>query len=231
MLRRAGLLALAFAWTAEASSNLCVYNGKELTFGMSSEHFTGEYTCKDSETNKTVLAQNWVDGQPDGPYAKYDFQTGKMEERGTYRRGKLNGVQRRYQKGVLQFEWAYAEDKTVGVQKEFTDGALTRVYVVDANGTMSAEISLNKKGQPMNLHCGAAPIGKDDRAWCGLDGTQSTVTLYDEAGHVTATEQYRWGKLDGVSKRFNVTTGQPYEEERYSKGELELKPDKGPSKL
>jgi len=124
--------------------------------------------------------------------------------------------------GVIQQEYAYSNGELQGVQKSYDDGLVSRVYLmVPGNKRPVVQFQLNKKGQPTSLECGDRSISKQDAEWCGMNGKQSTVSLYDEKGSVRSTEQYLWGKLHGLSRKFNVSTGAVREEEKYDHGKLQ----------
>src|SRR4051812_39308858 len=94
---------------AAASGNLIYYNGKKFDdrYGKP-EHFTGEYSMRDMDTGKPTLVESWIDGVPDGAFTKYDARTGKVEETGSHRGGKLAGTLKRYDAQGEQFlEYTY----------------------------------------------------------------------------------------------------------------------------
>lgn len=202
---------------AFASSNVCLYNGKKHDdrYGKI-QNFTGEMTCTDSETKKLVLRERWVNGQRDGAYTKFASTTGKVEESGSYRRGKLHGVLKRYNDSGQYLESSYEDGQPVGVQKELRGGVVSRLFL--AGSEPMVEIYFNTKGQLTDVHCGAQFIGKDDFEWCGHNGKQSTVKLFDDKGRLSATKQYLWGKEHGASKQFNVKTGEVIRESKYVQG-------------
>ena len=204
---------------ARASRNDCFYNGVALDDRVGPpKDFTGEYTCKDSDTGKVVLRQHQLGGKPDGDYTKYDFKTGEVEETGHYREGKLDGQVRRFKSGVVYIELNYVGGKHQGVQRDFKDGKVSRVYLVTPDGRPDTSYQLNKQGQLTSLSCRTRPIGDKDAGWCGFNGKQSTVTLYDEQGRVRATEQYVGGKEHGLFKKLNVATGAVMEESHWENG-------------
>jgi len=133
---------------ARASRNDCFYNGVALDDRVGPpKDFTGEYTCKDSDTGKVVLRQHQLGGKPDGDYTKYDFKTGEVEETGHYREGKLDGQVRRFKSGVVYIELNYVGGKHQGVQRDFKDGKVSRVYLVTPDGRPDTSYQLNKQGQ------------------------------------------------------------------------------------
>ncbi len=201
------------------SANNCFYDGQnrddrkgELT------HFTGEFTCKDSDTGVLVLRERHKDGKKDGAYATYDFKTGAIEEEGFYRNDKYQGVRKVYHQGKISEEYAYADGELLGVQKSYDEGKLTRVYLMSGESTPDTELMFNKNGQLTSLKCGASQISVKDATWCGRAGQLSTVSLYSDNGKLVQTEQYLWGKLHGLSRRFSVETGKVRLEERYENG-------------
>lgn len=204
---------------AQASSgNICFYNDKKDDHTDDGKDFTGVYSCKDMETGKPTLSEHRVRGLRDGAFTKYDPRTGAVEESGTYRADKMDGLFRRYRDGVLQQEWIYAAGKREGVQKEFKNGVLSRMYLMDDQGHVDTSVHLNKTGQPTSIECKTRPIGKQDAVWCGFDGHQSSVTLFDEQGRKRAEEQYLAGKRHGLFRRYNVATGAMIEEKSYESG-------------
>jgi antitoxin component YwqK of YwqJK toxin-antitoxin module len=130
----------------------------------------------------------------------------------------LDGLSRRYRDGVLVGEYTYVGGKRRGLQKSFKDNVLTRIYVADDNERPDGELGFNKNGQLSAITCGTRPIGKQDAAWCGFDGKQSTVVLFDEQGRKRAERQFLGGKEHGVSRTFNVVTGAVLSERRYEGG-------------
>jgi antitoxin component YwqK of YwqJK toxin-antitoxin module len=218
MLRLSSLTTmLAFFVPLVAHADVIFYNGKKFDdrYGEP-QHFTGEKSYRDN--GQVRSREQWVDGVLDGPFAHYDFD-GKLDETGTNRRGKRQGLFRRYQRGKLQMEMVYADGELQGVQKDYRDGVLERVYlVVPPRGMVDTELYFNKQGQLTGLHCGKTPIGKQDAAWCGMDGKQSNVTLYSDNGKKSATAQYLWGKPHGTFQKFNVVTGAMMHEEKYDHG-------------
>ena len=172
--------------------------------------------------NKVTSRYEMVHGEKEGPYVHFD-SGGKPDEVGTYRHGKVDGVRRRYRDGVLEAEQSYVEGNLVGVQKEYRDGVLSRVYLTEVEGRRAttrvlADMQFNKEGQLTQLRCGQKPIGKRDAEWCGLNGKQSTVTLYTAEGAASRSEQYLWGKQHGTARKFNVRTGKVMQEEQYKDG-------------
>src|SRR6185312_12642730 len=105
-----------------------------------------------------------------------------------------------------------------GVQKQFEGGKLQRLYVIDDAGKLGNEITFNAQGQLVSLGCHDRPIEERDRVWCGLNGKQSTVTLYDAEGRKSEVRQYLDGKEHGLSQRFHVRTGKLVREVRYEHG-------------
>jgi hypothetical protein len=77
----ASMLALAMARAALASSNICYYGDKRFDDRYSPPtEFSGEYSCKDSESGRVVVREHRVRGVRNGPYVKYDARTGQIEE-------------------------------------------------------------------------------------------------------------------------------------------------------
>jgi len=212
------LAAFVAALPAAAWGNSCAYNGKPYDDRYPRpENFSGDYTCK-TTTGKIVLREQYVNGLKDGPAIKYISASGEIDETHEYRRGKLHGVLRRYKNGKPYVEFAYVDGKQAGVQKRLEDGVVRRVYFVDDKGRVEGDMSFNKQGQLTTIKCSKRPIGKQDAGWCGLDGKQSTVTLYTEDGKLRATEQYLWGLAHGAFKKFNVA-GTVAQEQQYAKGQ------------
>jgi antitoxin component YwqK of YwqJK toxin-antitoxin module len=208
-----------FAATAAAGKNVCSYNGKEYDDRYPPpKDFTGEYTCKNSDSGKIVLREHHVRGRQDGDYTQYYDRTGEIVESGRYRDGKLDGPMRSYRDGVAYQERNWVRGKLQGVQKEFVKGKLSRLYLVDDNGGRGNGIRFNAKGQPTSLECGSSPIGRQDSDWCGLTGKQSIVTLYDDQGRKCQTVQYLAGKAHGVWKTFKPGTDVLLSETRYENG-------------
>jgi antitoxin component YwqK of YwqJK toxin-antitoxin module len=213
------LLVVAASSAAHAAGNICFYNGEKLDGRYPApKDFTGEYSCKDMDSGKVTLREHHVRGLRDGAFSKYESRSGVLEESGSYRADKLEGVFRRYHDGALQDEWIYAAGKRKGVQKEFTGGAVARIYLIGDDGRVDTSIHLNKSGQPTSIECKTRPIGKQDAVWCGFEGHQSSVTLYDDQGHKRAEEQYLAGKRHGLFRRYNVATGAVMEERSYENG-------------
>jgi antitoxin component YwqK of YwqJK toxin-antitoxin module len=214
-----GAVALGMTGVARASGNVCFYNGQKHDdrYGKPTD-FTGEYTCKDMDTGKLSLREHHVRGLRTGQYTKYDPRSGQVEETGGYRDDKLDGPLRRYRNGVIYLEYVYARGKLQGLQKHFEDGVLSRIYLIDAQGKVDTQLHFNKKKQLTGIDCKTQPIGKDDAVWCGFNGKQSTVTLYDGQGRQRATEQYLAGREHGVFRRFNVATGALISEAHYENG-------------
>jgi antitoxin component YwqK of YwqJK toxin-antitoxin module len=215
-------LVVTTARPQDAHADTCLYNGKthDDRYGEL-QHFTGEYSCRDSDTKNVTLREHHVDGVQEGEYSRYNARTGQLEEVGTYRHGKRHGVIRRYHNGVQTDELAYVDGEVSGVQKGFREGVLQRVYSIEPDrrgGRVDTDFYFNKQGQLTHLHCGQRPIGMKDEVWCGFNGKQSTVTLYDDKGRKSAVEQYLWGKQHGVEQRFNVVTGAMMHEEHYENG-------------
>jgi antitoxin component YwqK of YwqJK toxin-antitoxin module len=218
----AGLALLA---SATARADVIWVNGKKWDdrYGKP-ENLTGYLEYRD-EHDQVRSREQWVNGEKDGPYVHFDLFSCKGEckpdETGTFRHGKVDGVRRRYRNGALESEYSYVAGKVIGVQKEYDNGALSRVFLTNAAESRVTEMSFNKKGQLVQLSCGAQAIGKQDAEWCGLRGKQSTVTIYSADGAVSETEQYLWGKRHGTMKKFNVRTAKLMREEQYKSGLLD----------
>jgi antitoxin component YwqK of YwqJK toxin-antitoxin module len=220
----AAVAALSFAWSAAGRAEDrrdCFYNGQKADERLGNpEHFTGMYTCKDGDTGKVVLRQRQVDGVVEGESTRYDARTGKVEEVTHYLHGRAHGTRRQYSDGVLDFEWAYVDGRRAGVQRDMKDGALARVYLMgDGDGQVDTSLSFNKKGQLTSITCGRQAIGPRDFAWCGRDGAQSAVSLYDDQGRLRATEQYQWGRAHGLFRKLDPATGRALSEQRFDKGQ------------
>jgi antitoxin component YwqK of YwqJK toxin-antitoxin module len=219
------VVVLAASGAAQAGGNICLYNGAKLDDRYPApKDFTGDYSCKDMDSGKVTLREHHVRGLRDGAFSKYESRSGVLEESGTYRADKLEGVFRRYHEGVLQQEWLYVAGKRKGVQKELKDGAVSRIYLIGDDGGVDTSIHLNKSGQLTSLECKTHPIGRQDAVWCGFEGHQSSVTLYDDQGHKRAEEQYLAGKRHGLFRRYNVATGAVIDERSYESGKA-LKDD------
>jgi antitoxin component YwqK of YwqJK toxin-antitoxin module len=217
MLVCAGVVAVGAA--VHASGNSCFYNGKPANGPDGNPtDFTGEYTCKDMDSGKLTVREHHVRGRRDGDYAKYSGRDGALDETGRYRDDKLDGPLRRYRDGVPYLEYNYVAGKQAGVQREFKDGKPSRVYLIGPDGRPDTQLHYNKAGQLTMLQCKTRPIGKDDAVWCGFDGKQSTVSLYDDQGRVRAIVQYLAGHEHGLWKKLNVTTGAVIEEVHYENG-------------
>lgn len=207
------------AATAFAGGNIKLFNGQQRDVDPPTR-FTGEVAAQDIDTKKISSRAQYVEGVREGPYVEYDLKSGNVIDQGTYHHGKYHGVRRRYgDDGIIRQEYAYSNGELQGVQKSYDDGIVSRVYLmVPGASSPVVDFRLNKKSQLTTLSCGNQAIGKQDAEWCGLDGKQSTVTLYTDDGKVRATEQYLWGQRHGLSQKFNVSTGKVREEERYEHG-------------
>lgn len=186
------------------------------------EHFSGEVTYREDD-KKVRTREQYVDGHREGPYVEYDVRTGKITDSGTYHNGKYQGVRRHFSDdGVIQMELSYSDSgEQVGVQKMYENGVVSRVYLMVAGNNMpDVDFQLTKKGQLSTLSCGTRSITAQDAEWCGMNGKQSTVSLYNDSGDVRATEQYLWGKRHGLSRKLDTKTGKPREEEKYEHGKL-----------
>jgi antitoxin component YwqK of YwqJK toxin-antitoxin module len=204
---------------AFGSGNTCFYNGVKLDGRYEPpKDFTGEYSCKDMDSGTLTLREHRVAGLPEGEFIKYVPGSNEIDETGHYKAGKLDGVLRRFRKGSVYLEQSYVAGKLRGVQRELKDGVPSRIFLIGADGSRDTSYGLNKQGQLTQLECKVHPIGPRDAAWCGFDGKQSTVTIYDDAGRVRALEQYLNGKQHGTSKRMNVATGAVIQEAHYDNG-------------
>lgn len=213
------LVGVALAGPAHASHD-CFYNGRvhDDRTGDPVE-FTGEYTCKDRATKKLVKREHYVRGKREGESAQYHPQSGKLEEAAVFHDGKRDGPLRRYTDGVIYLEQNYRRGKLAGLQKEYKDGKLSRLYLVGDDGRPDTQLYFNSQGQLTMLDCRTRAIGRDDAAWCGFNGKQSTVTLYGDDGKKRATEQHLAGKKHGMFRTFNGETGAVLAEEHYQNGE------------
>jgi antitoxin component YwqK of YwqJK toxin-antitoxin module len=217
-------LGLGLFWTGVVAAkgqsvNVLYYNGVKFDDRYSKpEHFTGEMSYRDLETGKVTSREQYVNGETNGPFASY--RDGRLEESGTNRHGKRHGVFKRWNnQGMLQDEWMYVDGERLGVQKDHEDGVLKRVYLlIPGKPTADTSLTFNKKGQLTQLQCGQHSIGKQDAEWCGMNGKQSTVSLYTDDGKVSSTVQYLWGKEHGTEKSFDVSTGKVRNEKRYVRG-------------
>jgi antitoxin component YwqK of YwqJK toxin-antitoxin module len=215
----ASVLPIALARPAHAGGNVCFYGDKKFDDRYAPPtDFTGEHSCKDIDSGHVVLREHLVRGVRNGPYIKYEARSGQIEESGSYRNDERDGLFRSYRDGAVVGEYTYADGKRRGLQKSLSSGVVTRIYVAGDNERPDGELRFNKDGQLSAITCGTRPIGKQDNAWCGFDGKQSTVVLFDEQGRKRAERQFLGGREQGVSRTFNVTTGAVMSERRYENG-------------
>jgi hypothetical protein len=75
---------VADACLATTGGNICYYGDKKFDDRYSPPtEFSGEYSCKDSDSGRVVVREHRVRGVRNGPYVKYDARSGQIEESGS----------------------------------------------------------------------------------------------------------------------------------------------------
>ena len=175
----------------------CEINGQHVNPDNGSTYAgkTGIMKCRDRDSGKLVLEEEYRDGRAIGYRKMVDFQGNTVI--GNYNeRGNRDGEAKRYDAdGVLVAEERYIDGSTAGVQTAYHKNKQIRRRSFDEprKGTL-ASLEYNERGQMSELRCADKPLLGDDRVLCGFDGKISDVTLYNGKGDIIAKARYENGK-------------------------------------
>jgi len=200
-------------------------NGISFSNGGTYKHFTGTVTCKDEATGKLTKKVILKDGKRDGTCIYYDKNTGLVQAEENYVNDKKDGVTKKYypKTGKLQSEMTYSNDRTVGLSKSYYEnGKLKYIGNRLEPAKQDTSIRFNNKGQIISISCGPTSIIKDDNIWCGRNGRDGEVFLYDMKGQKIEKRAYLNLVPNGKWIRFH-TNGKPAAETNYVNGKLDGK--------
>jgi antitoxin component YwqK of YwqJK toxin-antitoxin module len=194
------LLALA-ASGASAQALDCTLNGESVSpyHGGTTAGKTGTMRCTDRAAGVLARETEYRDGRVHGVQRWYE-QGVLRREHSVDARGNRDGLSREWTaRGVLVEETRFANSQTVGLRREwYDDGTPKSVAHWGDGGERRSEalsrLGFDRDGRLSELRCGPVPRLDDEARLCGHDGVARPVELHAR-GRVVARVTYVRGAL------------------------------------
>lgn len=201
------LSASSFAYVIED----CTLNGESVSMynGATTAGKTGIIICKDRENGQMSSQREIKAGKIYGLYRHYQNGVLTLEYTDT-ENGQRNGVTRKYapNKQLIQEE-TEVMGKRQGLQREwYADGTLKKVEWI-ADDRPPASVRYTQKSALNSLSCSTKALlapHVDDATLCGFKGKAVTHTYYNEEGQKRATETILAGVIQQATS-FDTSTG------------------------
>ena len=183
MLRTSSRLAIVlifFATQSLAGPVECLHNGEVIGTSELASVELGTVTCQDP-ASKIILKEtefkSWM------IIREKIYKDGSLQAETSYNgvpgQNKYHGWKNTYSDGVAIREELY-EHGTPILQRIYSlDGKLklaTATLISDRS--QKSRVEFDDQGNLIGIQCSRAIIGPKQKKWCGLDGTESTVTLF-----------------------------------------------------
>jgi antitoxin component YwqK of YwqJK toxin-antitoxin module len=92
---------------------------------------------------------------------------------------KYHGWRKFYEYGFLTREELFEHGDLMAQRSYFADGSLKSASAtLGTDPTQKSLVEFDEAGNLTNIKCSAAVIGPKQKKWCGLDGSESTVSIF-----------------------------------------------------
>ncbi|HEX2827537.1 MAG TPA: hypothetical protein VHP37_14395 [Burkholderiales bacterium] len=192
---RLALLLALLAPSAHAVQD-CEMNGEHVNPANGSTYAgkTGVMKCRDRDSGKLVLEEEYRNGRAIGYRKQVDFSGNTTVGNYNENRNRDGEFKQFDPNGVLLSEERYVNGQSAGVQTFFhKNGQVRRRSFAEPGKGSLASIEYNDRGEVSQLRCADRPLLADDRKLCGFDGA-AEVTLYGPKGDVAGRVRHENGK-------------------------------------
>jgi antitoxin component YwqK of YwqJK toxin-antitoxin module len=170
--------------------------------GGSTAKLTGRVVCKDHDSGKIQREIPYVNGKLEGVEVMRTFEGNRLET--TYRAGKKNGLERRYDgAGKLLEETHFVDDHELGEGRRFfPDGKVASRVVRREPEIETLRFEYDEAGHLVDLRCGSQvtlPIGRHP---CHYERRTEVVRLFHPNGRPKELIPLVNGWREGKSERF-----------------------------
>jgi len=198
------LVPLFSSSVAKAGPTECFHNGENIGPFESVYIEIGLITCQDPVTKilqKEVKFKNWAVS-----FEKV-YKGGSLQKETTFDahqyQNKYHGWRKFYEEGILTREELFDHGKLIAQRSYFSDGSLKFASVtLLKDKTQKSLVEFDADGNLTDIKCSAAVIGPKQKKWCGLDGSESTVSIF-AAGKPSKKLTFAGGKLTNYQRYYD----------------------------
>lgn len=174
------IMVIFLAPPIHASPVECLHNGEVVGTSDFASVEQGVVSCQDPVSKiilKETLFKNWMVIQ------EKIYKNGALQKETSYDgvpgQNKYHGWKNTYSEGQPVREELYEHGKPVLQRIYFPNGNLKlATATLSADKSQKSRVEFDEQGRLIAIQCSKALIGPKQKKWCGLDGKESTVTLY-----------------------------------------------------
>jgi len=199
------LLTIFIAGQGLASPLECLHNGEVIGSNDYASVETGIVACQDPVTKiivKETEFKNWM------VIREKTFKDGTLHKETSFDgipgQNKYHGWKNTFSEGVPVREELYEHGVPILQRVYFPDGSLKLATAALVNDkSQKSRVEFDRQGNLVAIQCSKAAIGPKQTKWCGLDGNESTVTVY-----VNGVQNKKLTFLDGHLKIYEHLEGE-----------------------